>query len=176
MALSPQLLKGWQCLYWHAPVSCHLSHWWLLHTTCNTWVSETQGKPDACSQWELPWGARNRTEIRASRIQTHRYPTFYHGNARKPNQVRLSLMWKSKPWNYIVWFLKKLHLWGCLKGRHIPEMCHRQMKIPDAIILPPSTVMVPKPWLTVRVMEKSRLKIVMTKIRPPLSLIFLSNK
>lgn len=161
------MLKGWQCLYWHVPVSCHLGNWWLLHITCNTWVSEIQGKPDACSQWELPWGARNRAEIRASRTETHQCPIFYHGNAIKPNQVCLSLMCRSKPCNCMVWSLNKLHLCGCLKGRYIPEMCHRQLKIPDAIIFSPSIVMVPKPWLTVWVMEQSRLKVVMTKIHPP---------
>lgn len=84
----------------------------------------------------------------ATRMQAHQCPMFYHGNSIKLNEVCLSLMWRSKPCNYMVWSLKKLHLCGCLKWRHVSEMYCRQLKIPDAISFHhrrADIAMVPKP-------------------------------
>lgn len=139
--------EGWECLYWHAPFCYRLSNrlfhnWPLLRSiTCNTCdggvhrsiqnFSENLSlvPSEACDGYP----GTDRKSDWATRMQTHQYPVFYHGNSIKLNEVCLSPMWRSKPCNYMVRSLKKLHLCGCLKWRHISEMFYRQLKIPDAI-------------------------------------------
>lgn len=139
------MLEGWECLYWHAPVSHHLSHCLFpkrqllrgitgntrgggIHSSVQN-ISENQ----SLFPGEDSMHTRNRPEIRLSdKDADTSNPVFYHRNSIKLNEVCPSLMW-SKPCNYKVWSLKKRHLCGCLKWRHISEVYYSQSKIPDAI-------------------------------------------